>query len=186
MAQLGPLLCEACQRLPPVLDETVALFRYAWPLNQFIFQLKFQRQLYWAKYLGGLMAYYGTQRTLPQAWIPIPLALGRGQQRGYNQALELARPLSRAFNIPILWSICYRVKATSIQGQLTSYAARYRNLKQAFHITQCHLPAHVALVDDVVTSGATATALASALKAKGVARVDLWCCCRTIRKSVFI
>jgi ComF family protein len=112
----------------------------------------------------------------PQALVPVPLHRGRLRQRGYDQALELARPLARAFGLPLQASLLRRVHATAAQSSLGA-AARQANLQQAFAAAATPLR-HVALVDDVMTTGATLHAAAQALQRAGVARVDAWVCAR--------
>ena len=116
--------------------------------------------------------------THPATLLPIPLHPRRLRQRGYDQALELARPLARTLGLPLLDSVLHRVRDTAPQSRLDA-AQRQGNLKDAFRIESRHaVPAHVVLVDDVMTTGATLQAAAAALRAAGVARVDAWVCAR--------
>ena len=96
----------------------------------------------------------------------------------YDQALELATPLARALRLPLLANALLRRKTTTAQSRLDA-AARQRNLRDAFVVAgNACLPAHVVLVDDVMTTGATLHAAARALRAAGVSRVDAWVCAR--------
>src|SRR3546814_7526919 len=114
----------------------------------------------------------------PQALLAVPLHRARLRTRGYDQALELARPLARALVIPLLPGALVRSRATSPQSELDA-ARRRRNLRGAFSVApDTRLPAHVALVDDVMTTGATLHAAAIALRRAGVMRVDAWVCAR--------
>ena len=114
----------------------------------------------------------------PQALVPVPLHTGRLRERGYDQALELTRPLARRLGLPLRDDLLRRARATAAQSTLDA-GQRRRNLRGAFAVRgHCALPAHVALVDDVMTTGATAHAAASALLRAGVARVDVWVCAR--------
>ncbi|MEX2516434.1 MAG: hypothetical protein WD572_05920 [Gammaproteobacteria bacterium] len=108
----------------------------------------------------------------PDVLVPVPLHWRRQLQRGYNQALELARPLSRQLGIPLRLDLCVRDRPTRAQSDLT-YTERRRNLRRAF---VCHndIPAHIGIIDDVLTSGQTVTALASALCAAGAESVSVW------------
>ena len=112
--------------------------------------------------------------------IPVPMHPKRLQQRGFNQAAELVKHLSRAFKIPYALSHCKKIINTAPQAELTA-AERRKNLRDAFHARP--LPyQHVTLVDDLLTTGSTVNELAKTLKQLGVTRVDVWCCARaTIR-----
>ena len=116
----------------------------------------------------------------PEALLPIPLHATRLGRRGYDQALELARPLARALRIPVLTRTMLRTRATAPQSELDAHVRqRNRNLRRAFSIQAgTGLPDHVALVDDVMTTGATLREAAKALRRAGVARVDAWVCAR--------
>ena len=114
----------------------------------------------------------------PDALIAIPLHRARLRQRGYDQALELAKPLARALRLPLLPDRLVRDRDTAPQSRLDAVQRR-RNLRRAFAVdTTSALPAHVALIDDVMTTGATLHAAAHALQRAGVARVDAWVCAR--------
>src|SRR5690606_29209375 len=114
----------------------------------------------------------------PQAVVPVPLHCARLRRRGYDQALELARPLAHALALPLQPRLLQRVRATAPQSELSA-AARRRNLRDAFVVAaDAAPPAHVVLVDDVMTTGATLHAAARALRHAGVARVDAWVCAR--------
>jgi ComF family protein len=114
----------------------------------------------------------------PDALIPLPLHRRRLRSRGFDQTLELARPLAKALAIPLLDDVLVRVRETAPQSRLDA-PARRRNLSRAFAVRAgATLPAHVALVDDVMTTGATLHAAAGALLRAGVARVDTWVCAR--------
>ena len=114
----------------------------------------------------------------PDALIPIPLHHARLRSRGYDQALELARPLARALHLPLLGNALQRSKTTTAQSRLDA-DARQRNLRGAFDVVSAaSIPGHVVLVDDVMTTGATLHAAARVLHRAGVQRVDAWVCAR--------
>lgn len=108
----------------------------------------------------------------PQALVPIPLHRRRLRQRGHDQALGLARDWGRALRLPVLVEALRRERDTRPQTELDA-RDRAHNLEAAFR-ARPGLPAHVALVDDVLTTGSTAAAAVGALKAEGVARIDVW------------
>lgn len=173
--------CGACLRRPPPLHACRAAFVYGFPLDRLLPRAKFHDDLAAARHLGGWMAAALApclaNGAPPDAVIPVPLHRGRLRRRGYDQARELARPLAARLGLP-LDDLLRRVQATGPQSRLDA-AGRRRNLRGAFAVrTGADLPAHVALVDDVMTTGATLHAAALALRRAGVARVEAWVCAR--------
>jgi len=145
--------------------------------------MKFHGRLNVARLLGTLMAEHlattlaAEPQAAPQLLVPVPLHRSRLRERGFNQALELARPIAHRLRIPIDLHSCRRTRATPAQA-LVAAKARRRNVMGAFRVTQ-NIPAHhVALVDDVMTTGHTAAALASALRRAGIETVSVWACAR--------
>lgn len=170
--------CGACLRKAPLLTEAHAAFVYDFPLDRLLPRLKFHGDLAAGRLLASLMASSCAGLPRPQALLPIPLARTRLRQRGYDQALELARPLARALDLPLLDHGLQRQRDTAPQSRLAA-SARRRNLRGAFAVrSDVALPAHVVLVDDVMTTGATLHAAALALRRAGVTRVDAWVCAR--------
>lgn len=170
--------CGACLQHPPPLQAVHAAFRYAAPVDRLLPRFKFHRDLAAGRLLADAMALRFAALPPPDALLPVPLHRGRLRRRGYDQALELARPLARALDLPLLPAALLRQRPTRAQSELDA-AARRRNLRGAFAVSATGpLPAHVVLVDDVMTTGATLHAAASALRRAGVARVDAWVCAR--------
>ena len=171
-------LCSACQHDPPPLAETHAAFLYGFPVDRLLPRLKFHRDLPAGRLLAQSMAAAFAHVDRPEVLVPVPLHRSRLRERGYNQALELARPLGRMLRIPVRRELLARVRATDAQSRLDA-GARAANLRDAFEVPR-HLavPAHVALVDDVMTTGATLHAAAEALLDAGGVRVDAWACAR--------
>jgi ComF family protein len=173
-----PQPCGECLRAPPPLHATHAAFVYAAPLDRLLPRFKFHRDFAAGRLLAQLAAHAFAGIERPQALLPVPLHRARLRTRGYDQALELARPLARALRLPLLPDALRRVRATAPQSELDA-PHRARNLHGAFAVAPgARLPAHVALVDDVMTTGATLHAAARALRRAGVARVDAWVCAR--------
>lgn len=175
-------LCGAClQRKTRPLTEVHSAFIYAAPLDRLLPRFKFHQSLPAGRLVAGLMAdVLQNVETRPEALLPIPLHRARLRQRGYDQALELARPLSRALGIPLLHGVLRRHKATAPQSRLDKHA-RQRNLRDAFSLASSRpLSRHVALIDDVMTTGATLEAAARTLHRAGVARVDAWVAARAL------
>jgi ComF family protein len=170
--------CAHCLRRPPPLTVAHAAFRYETPLDRLLPRLKFHDDLAAGRLLGGLMAEALAGAARPEAVVPLPLHRKRLRSRGFDQTLELATPLARALHLPLMDDILIRMRDTAPQSRLDE-AARRRNLRRAFAVREGSvLPAHVALVDDVMTTGATLHAAANALLRAGVTRVDAWVCAR--------
>lgn len=112
--------------------------------------------------------------------VPIPLHRSRLRERGYDQALELARPLARHLGLPLQAQALMRVRDTSAQSRLDA-SQRRRNLRNAFAWNgDIAMPAHIVLIDDVMTTGATLHSAARALRRAGALRVDAWVCARVL------
>jgi len=174
----GDPVCGACLRRPPPLDAVIAAFDYGFPVDRLLPRFKFHRDLAAGALLGDCLARATTFAARPDALVPIPLHTARLRERGYDQALELARVLARRHDLPLRTDLLRRVRATSPQSRLDANARR-RNLRHAFAVHRLpEAPAHVVLVDDVMTTGATLHAAAHALRRAGVQRVDAWVCAR--------
>jgi ComF family protein len=170
--------CGRCLKKPPPFDAVHSLFRYETGARDLITALKFRARHPAARLLGEMMAErFAATPEKPELLIPVPLHPGRYAQRGFNQAIELARPIARRLEIPLSLSHCVRSRATSPQTGQTADERR-RNLKNAFNLRRPLQVGHVALIDDVVTTGATAGALARVLRKAGVIRVEVWACAR--------
>ncbi|HVK52622.1 MAG TPA: ComF family protein [Pseudoxanthomonas sp.] len=174
----APGLCGDCLRRPVPLDACHAAFVYGFPLDRLVPRLKFHHDLAAGRLLAELLIESVRSAALPrpQALVPIPLHGARLRQRGYDQALELARPLARRLNLSLRADALLRTRATLAQSELDA-DTRQHNLRQAFRATG-PMPDHVALIDDVMTTGATLYAAAQALRQAGVRRVDAWVCAR--------
>lgn len=170
--------CGNCLQHPPPLTEAHAVFDYAFPLDRLLPRLKFHGDFAAGRVLAQAMAARCVLLPRPDALLPVPLHHARLRQRGYDQALELASPLARALQLPLLECALHRRKHTSAQSLLDA-GARQRNLRGAFGVAGGRaLPAHVVLIDDVMTTGATLHAATRTLLDAGVERVDAWVCAR--------
>ena len=170
--------CGACLATQPPLDRVHAACLYAAPVDRLLPRFKFHRDLAAGRLLAQLMTERCAALARPGALVPVPLHRARLRQRGYDQALELARPLARALRVPLRPELLQRVRATAPQSELDR-PARSRNLRGAFQAAPGPgLPSHVVLVDDVMTTGATLHAAARALRRAGVQRVEAWVCAR--------
>ena len=176
-------LCGQCIYHPPKYDRCISLFAYEGTIRALVLALKFNKQLRNAHLLGQLLAeqIQQCQPVMPDCLVPVPLSRQRIRARSYNQALELSRPLERQLHIPINMKLIKRTRHTPPQSQM-KFAQRAGNLRHAFRLGKAELPEHVAIVDDVVTSGATVNEMAKLLKKGGVKTVDVWCIARSIKK----
>jgi ComF family protein len=166
--------CPRCLHAPLPFECAQVAFRYGFPLDRLLPRFKFQGDLAAGALLATLLHWSLDPRERPQALLPVPLHGARLRRRGFDQALELARPLARETGLPLLANRLRRCRRTQAQSELGARARR-RNVLGAFALAPGPpLPAHVALVDDVLTTGATAGECAQLLLAQGVERVDLW------------
>ncbi len=172
--------CGRCLRKQPLFERTVAPFAYAFPLDRLVQALKFHGQLHLANGLADHLARRIIQR--PDCIVPMPLHSARLAQRGHNQSLELARRLARQLDVPLLPNACRRVRDTPPQSEL-KWKERAKNMRKAFRCTEDLSGRHVAMVDDVMTSGASLNELALALRRAGAREVSAWVIARTLPHS---
>ena len=174
---IGPR-CGPCLTEPPAYDRVISTFAYAEPVKQLVAHFKYQRQLaVGAMFAEILCANILSSARQIEAILPVPLHPSRLRQRGFNQALELARPLARALKRPLLRSSIRRQKNTLEQSSLSS-TQRRTNLSKAFALEQEIPYRTIAIVDDVMTTGSTVAELSSLLKQNGVEYVEVWCVAR--------
>ena len=178
------LVCGACQKSPPTFHSSIIPYLYALPLKQLITALKFHGNLSYVPLLAQLFINSLTHRqhNLPDCIIPVPLHKHRLRERGFNQALELAKIIAKHFNIHLDYSFCQRCKSTPFQSGLNE-KERKKNLRNAFEVSKDHQYKHVAIFDDVVTTGTTANELAGKLKQSGVEIIEVWAIARTFNKN---
>jgi ComF family protein len=169
--------CGECLKHPPHFDATRAAFAYAFPADALLRALKYQSRLAVAEWAAIHIDPPGTR---PDYLIPMPLHVNRLKTRGFNQAMEITRALSRRYSIPLLHEAVERVRETEPQAGLPR-AERTRNMRNAFECKQEVAGKHVAIVDDVMTSGASLNELARTLKAAGAVQVECWVAARTLR-----
>jgi ComF family protein len=171
--------CGDCLRSPPPYTATTAVWTYGFPLDRLLPRFKFHADLAAGRQLVELMLPVLAAAPRPQALVPVPLHRQRLRERGYDQALELAKPLSRSLALPLLADALVRTRGTTAQSDLDA-ATRQRNVRGAFTASRHRAwPQHVALLDDVMTTGATLRECAQVLRRAGVQRIDLWVAART-------
>jgi ComF family protein len=179
------LTCGQCLQQPPAFQQVIAPWTYSFPIDSLITRFKHSAKWPLGRLLAELLAqslHYRFDEALarPEALVPVPLAVERLRQRGFNQATMLARWLSERLGIPCDERLLQRTQDTSAQQALKADARR-KNLRHAFALMpEASIRGrHLALVDDVLTTGATAQALARLLMEAGAARVDIYCLART-------
>jgi ComF family protein len=169
-------MCGRCLADPPRYDATVAALAYEFPADALVHALKFRGELALARLLGNILLPRIDPLSVDMV-LPVPLSAQRLRSRGYNQAVEIARALAPAKLDP---GLCARSRDTPAQMDLPD-TERRRNVRGAFRCTRALAGESVAVVDDVMTTGATLNELASVLKAAGAARVVNWVVARTFR-----
>jgi ComF family protein len=171
----GGALCGRCLSKPPAYDATRAALAYDFPADALVHALKFRGELALAPLLASLLL----ERTRADAVdhvVPAPLSRERLRQRGYNQSVEIARHLRRqALDV----ALCERTRDGRPQIELP-YDERQSNVRGAFRCTRSLIGARIAVVDDVMTTGATLHEIARTLKAAGAAHVVNWVVARTL------
>lgn len=172
-------VCGECLKHPPAFDRTRAALEYAFPTDKLIQALKYGGQLALAKLLGELLAEAVADQARPEAILPMPLHPARLKMRGFNQALEIAKVIAKRLDIPLAPGLTQRVVDTTPQASLP-IDARHTNVKGAFACNRDLRGQHIAVVDDVMTSGATLNELAKILKRAGAAQVDVWVVARAV------
>jgi ComF family protein len=184
------LRCGACLDHPPAFDATIAAADYGAPIDQLVVSLKFGGRLALAPMFArmmrdALLQAPAPQQALPMILAPVPLGGSRLAQRGFNQALEIARPLSRSLGIKLEPRLAIRLRDTEAQSTLRPEQRR-QNLRDAFAVSHDFIDSirdqHVGIVDDVMTTGETLNELAATLKRFGAARVTNYVFARTLLK----
>lgn len=170
-------ICGACLAHQPHYDSTTAVFAYAYPVAPLIQRFKYGGRLAIAPLLSGILGSAVAESA--DLIIPMPLSPQRLRERGFNQALEIARGVSRMTRIPMAADACRKIVDTRPQATLP-WKERKKNIRGAF---VCDADLHglrVAIIDDVMTSGATVNELAGNLRRSGAAHISAWVVARTL------
>lgn len=174
-------LCGGCLAERPAFDATVAGADYVLPVDQLVLGLKFGARLQLAPWFAAVLRDATLARQelpLPDVICPVPLGPRRLVERGFNQSLEIARPLARSLGVPLAPRLAQRVLDTRAQSGVAP-GERRANMRGAFEVAEAVAGLHVGVVDDVMTSGSTLDELAATLKRAGAARVTNFVFART-------
>ena len=187
----GALHCAQCIKQPSLFHSCITATSYNPLTGKLLNQLKHHGRLsatlpIAANMIEAIKTHYALSSSNSPSnidlVIPVPLHKDRLRQRGFNQANEIAKPICKALDLPLVVNLCQRQLNNPPQQQAT-LAARHKNLRGAFTANPAVKGKHIAIIDDVVTTGATANAVAKSLLDAGAARCDIWCFSRTPRKQ---
>ena len=176
----GGDLCGHCLAHPPKFSRCTAVLAYAFPVNKLVQGLKYGDQLALADALAKQLTPRIDRSSLPDCIIAMPLHPNKLEHRGYNQALLIAKVLARELDIELLTDACQRVRDTPSQSALP-FKERGKNMRDAFRCGEDLSGKKIALVDDVLTSGASLDALASVVQKQGAIDIQAWVVARTLR-----
>lgn len=182
---MSGLSCVQCTLHPPAFDQVLAPWLFQFPLDSLIARFKHQSNWPMGRLMAQLLGQFLQHRfdeggARPDVLLSVPLARKRLRQRGYNQAAMLADWLGAQLHLPVDERSLVRCRETPAQQGLDA-RARKRNLRDAFHVIdgQAIAGKHIALVDDVLTTGSTADVIARLLSRAGARQVDVYCLART-------
>jgi ComF family protein len=171
-------VCGECQRREPAFDDAAAAFVYRYPLDRLIHRFKYAGDLAVGRWLALRLAECVASHDPPDLLVAPPLTGSRLRTRGFNQAVVIARHLGKRLRVRHSHAAFTKIRDTSPQPGL-GRGQRLANLREAFRCELRLSGEHVAIVDDVMTTGATAHTLATLLKARGASRVSVWAVART-------
>ena len=175
----GGETCGQCLQHPPLFTRATAVFGYTFPLDKLMQAMKYGEQLALAHAFAEKLAQRIDKTALPDCIIPMPLHPAKLRERGFNQSLLLAAGVARKLNVMLLRDACQRVRDTPPQSALP-WKERKKNVRGAFCCDADLTGQHVALVDDVMTTGASLDALAEAVQKKGASKISVWVVARTL------
>lgn len=179
---LDGMTCGHCLQAPPAFDRAIAALRYEFPLDALIQELKYRHQFALAPLLGAALAERVRQAApRPDVLVPMPLHPSRLRERGFNQALELAKAVSGRLDLPLLAQGAQRIRATPPQVGLP-WKERAKSVRGAFACSVDLSGKHVAILDDVMTTGTSLHELGRALRKQGATEISAWVVARTVGK----
>ncbi len=168
-------VCGNCLKNPPPFISTETLFNYVYPTNHLIKPFKFSNRPELANvFAEKLASILKLKRVmLPEFLVPVPLHRKRQRERGYNQSSQFAQQLGKQLGLTVNSSLCSRIKNTHPQSTLPMKTRR-KNVKGAFCLNSNQVPKHIAIVDDVMTTGSTINEVAGLFSKAGCQRIDVW------------
>ncbi len=182
-----PHICGECLSQPPYFEQTIVATDYAAPFDQLVLALKFGHRLPLAKLFSELMRdaiLRQAEQYLPQILCPVPLGSQRLRERGFNQSLEIAKPLATQLGIPMHAELLRRTRDTVQQSGLHP-DARQKNIRNAFAVNETAIDLiqgkHIGVIDDVMTTGTTLNEIAALLKRFGATKISNYVFARTTR-----
>lgn len=180
LAETVPI-CGKCVSETPPYDHAVIPFVYAPPVSWLISQLKYHQQLWLSAVLGELLATHIMAQSgpLPECVMPVPLHVTRMRERGFNQSFEIAKIVARKLGIACSASYVGKAHPTPPQTALAR-SARQKNLRKSFEVKKPLPYQHIALIDDVVTTGTTVCEISKLLKRHRVETIEVWALARTM------
>ena len=173
-------VCGQCLKHPPLFTRTTAVFGYAFPLDKLIQAMKYGERLALAHAFAEKLARRIDRTDLPDCIIPMPLYPAKLRKRGFNQSQLLAAGVARRLGLELLPHACRRIRDTPPQSALP-WKERKKNVRNAFCCDADLTGRRVALVDDVLTTGASLSALAEAVQKRGAVEISAWVVARTLK-----
>lgn len=172
-------VCGACLQHPPAFDFTLAAFSYHFPIDRLLHAFKYSGNLALIEVLAKPLAQLAADHPKPDLLMPMPLHPERLKERGFNQSLEIAKPISRWLGIPLAADACQRKRDTPTQAGL-KWKERRRNVRGAFACDLDLSGKTIAVLDDVMTTGATLNEISRVLKGRGASEISAWVVARTL------
>ncbi len=174
-------VCGSCLHTKPFYQKSIIPLEYIFPATELIKQLKYNDKLLFSEIFSQILLDKIRQESwpLPEVIIPVPLHPFRLMKRGFNQSALIAKNISKELNIPIDLKSCQRIRNT-LQQTGFNKSQRKKNIRNAFSICNKFSAKHVAILDDVVTTGSTVNEMAWVLQKAGAETIEVWACARTV------
>ncbi len=174
-------MCGSCLHTTPFYQKSIIPLEYVFPTTELIKQLKYNDKLLLSEVLSRIVLNMVKQENghLPEVIIPVPIHPLRLMKRGFNQSALIAKTISKELNIPIDLKSCHRIRNT-LQQTGFNKKQRRKNIRNAFSVNGNFSAKHVAILDDVVTTGSTVNEMARVLQKAGAETIEVWACARTV------